>query len=200
MKKTAIAPETRVLKACDYQVFEQAQQVLTDAEQKAREIVLSAEQEYEIQKALGHQQGLDNANQELAEQMMDTVGRTVDYFAQVEQRVAEVVMTSVRKILGEFDDQELTSQVVRNALNVVRSQQQVTLRVSPAQEQNVRQRLAEIMQGYSGIGYVEVVADHRLEVGGCVLETEVGVVDASLSVQLQALENALSASLGQDKQ
>ena len=195
LEKTALTPETRILKARDCQVFEQAEQVLADAEKKAHDILLRAEQEYEAQKARGYQDGIDNAQMETAEQMMETVSRTVDYFAQVEQRVAEVVMSAVRKILGDFDDQELTLQVVHNALNVVRTQHQVTLRVNPPQEENIRKRVSDIVQGYSGIGYLEVIPDHRLQAGGCILETEVGVVDASVEVQLQALENALHARL-----
>ena len=195
LEKTALAPETRILKARDHQVFEQAEQVLAEAEQKALEIVHKAEQEYEAQQVRGYQDGIANAKMETAEQMLDTVSRTVDYFAQVEKKVAEVVMTSVRKILGEFDDQTLTMQVVRNALTVVRTQNQVTLRVSPGQEESLRSHLNEILQGYSGISYIEVVSDHRLQAGGCILETDVGVVDASIEVQLKALENAMTAKL-----
>ena len=39
------------------------------------------------------------------------------------------------------------------------------------------------------------IADSRLSDGGCILETDVGVVDASIDVQLQAIENSLSKSL-----
>ena len=193
LEKVSLRPETRILKAKDFQVFEEAKRVLADAEQQAQEILLRAEQEYEAQKTRGYEAGINNAQMETAEQMIDTVSRTVDYFAQVEQRVADVVMTAVRKILGEFDDQELTLRVVHNALSVVRTQHQVTLRVNPSQEENIRQRVSEILQGYRSVGYLEVLPDHRLQAGGCILETEVGVVDASVDVQMQALENALQA-------
>ena len=43
---------------------------------------------------------------------------------------------------------------------------------------------------------LEVVADHRLKGGGCVLETELGIVDASVELQLQALEKALKSRIG----
>ena len=43
------------------------------------------------------------------------------YFAQVKQRVADVVVNAIRKILGEFEDQELALRMVRNAQCVMRS-------------------------------------------------------------------------------
>ena len=44
-----------------------------------------------------------------------------------------------------------------------------------------------------------MVADRRLSAGGCILETEIGVVDASIEVQLKALERSLAKRLGQDE-
>ncbi|NJN46700.1 MAG: HrpE/YscL family type III secretion apparatus protein [Candidatus Competibacteraceae bacterium] len=195
LNKSTLQSDTRILKAADYQVFETAGQVLADAQRRAQDILAQAEQVYEEQKARGYEDGMDEAKQEMAEQMLDTVGRTVDYFAQVEKRVAAVVIAAVRKILGDFDEQELTVGVVRNALQVVRTQKQVTVRVSPGQEQALRERLDEILAGYSGVSYLEIVPDHRLNRGGCILETDIGVVEASVEVQLQALEQAIKARI-----
>lgn len=197
LDKTTLAPETRILKARDCQVFEQSRQVLADAQRESQAILRRAEQEYEKQRTLGYQVGMDQAKMETAEKMIDTVSRTIDYFAQVENHVAGIVISAVRKILGEFDDLELTLRVVRNALNVVRTQHQVTLRTSPAQEDDIRERVDEILKSYSGIRYLQVIADHRLQAGDCILETELGAVDANLELQLKALENALYARFQQ---
>ena len=45
------------------------------------------------------------------------------------------------------------------------------------------------------MGYVEVVADARLDQGGCILETEIGIIDASVDGQLAALGLALKKPL-----
>ncbi len=42
------------------------------------------------------------------------------------------------------------------------------------------------------MGYLEVVGDARLDQGGCILETEIGIIDASLDSQLAALQAALT--------
>ncbi|HAS51189.1 MAG TPA: HrpE/YscL family type III secretion apparatus protein [Gammaproteobacteria bacterium] len=190
-----LRPEMRVLKAADYQTFVDARQMLADAQQQAQALLTGASQEYERQKQRGYADGMNEAKMDMAEQMMETAERTVDYFAQVEEKVAALVMTALRKVLGEFDDVDLTLRVVRNALQVVRSQPHVTIRVTPAQEPALRQRLNELLAGYNSVGMVEIVGDPRLGPGGCILETEIGVVDASIDVQLQALERALKARI-----
>ncbi len=195
-ERLKLQPETQLLKAGDYLVFQQAEQVLADARQQSEAILERAEQEFQEQKVLGYEEGMNAAKLENAEQMMAMVGQAVDYFAQVEQKVAGIVSAAVRKILGEFDDEELTFRVVRNALQVVRNQKQITLRVCPAQVESVNSRLSEILAQYTEIGYLEVVSDHRLRPGGCLVETEMGVVDAGVEVQLQALEKALRSRFG----
>lgn len=188
-------PEMRVLKAADYQASVDARQMLTEAQHQTQELLTEARQEYERQKQRGYEDGLSEAKRDLAQRMIETAERTVDYFAQVEAKVAALVMTALRKVLGEFDDVELTLRVVRNALQVVRSQPHVTIRVTPAQEAALRQRLNELLAGYNSVGMVEIIGDPRLSSGGCILETEIGVVDASIDVQLQALERALKARI-----
>lgn len=41
------------------------------------------------------------------------------------------------------------------------------------------------------VGAIQLEADEQVPVGGCVIESELGVVDARLSVQLDAIERAL---------
>ncbi|MEF1164548.1 SctL family type III secretion system stator protein VscL, partial [Vibrio parahaemolyticus] len=48
-------------------------------------------------------------------------------------------------------------------------------------------------------GYVDVVADARLKNGGCILETEVGIIDASIDGQIQALKQAMVKQLSERK-
>lgn len=191
----ALNPKTRLLKAGDYQTLVAARQALADAERQAQELRTEALQEYERQKQRGYDEGINAAKLEMAERMIEMAERTVDYFAQVEDKMAMLVVLALRKILGEFDNLELTRRVVRHALQVVSNQSQVTIRVAPVQESALRQRLGELLAGYAGIGAIEIVGDSRLEQGGCILETEAGVVDASLDVQLQALERALKSRI-----
>jgi type III secretion protein L len=189
-------PEGNILKAADYDLIESSRQVLDDARRQAQEIIDAAEHELQARREQGYREGADQARMELAEQMIDTVTRAVDYFTTVEEDVTGVVVSAVRKIIGELDDVELMRRVVRNALQVARAEKKITLRVCPEQEGPIRERVGAILEGFSGVGFLEVVADHRLSKGGCILETELGVVDASVETQLQALEKALRSRIG----
>lgn len=188
----AFAPERRLIAAADYQAWIDGQAYLEAARARAAEIELEAKEAYERERERGYADGLAEANARAVEQMMDTVAGTVAYFASVEKQMTELVLTATAKVLGEFDDRALVVRVVHNALRVMRNQKQVTLRVAPEQVENVQHHLTEIMADYAGISFVDVSGDARLRAGGCILESELGIVDASIDVQLDALRRALA--------
>ena len=87
---------------------------------------------------------------------------------------------------------------MRNALNNVRGQQKVTVRVAPGDEPAVSKALAMMTASPSGsASFLTILADARLQRDSCILESELGVVDASLETQLKALEHAFKSKIRQ---
>lgn len=191
-----IAPGTRRLRAADISAWGQAQALIDAANCQAAAIEAQAQQAYQQECERGYADGLADAQMEQAEKMIDTVSRTIDYFAQVESDMVQLVMNAVRKIVDGYDDTEQVLIVVKNALAVVRNQKQMTLRLPPAQVEPVRARIHDILGAYPGIGYLDIVADARLGQHACILESEIGVVEASIESQLHALEAAFQKVLG----
>lgn len=191
------SPGQRVIKAGDYLAYAEAQAIIAAARQQAEALRLEAERDYQAEKRRGYQDGHEEGKLETAEQIMDVLGATVEFYAGIEQRTGQIVLQMVRKILGEFDDETLTYRIARHALTAVRSQKQVTLRVAPGQVEALKARLDALLNGFPGIHFADVVGDRRLGAGDCILETEIGVVDASVDVQIKALERSLAKRLGQ---
>ncbi|MFZ1495285.1 MAG: HrpE/YscL family type III secretion apparatus protein [Candidatus Competibacter denitrificans] len=193
------SPDRRVIKAADYLAYAEAEAIIAAARLQAEAIQREAEQAYDAEKQRGYRDGHEEGKLETAEQIMDVLGATVEFYAGIEQRTGQIVMQMLRKILGQFDNETLTYQIVRNALTAVRAQKQVTLRVAPEQVEALKARMDTLLHGFPSIHFVDVVGDRRLNAGDCILETEIGVVDASIEVQLKALERSLAKRLGQDE-
>lgn len=139
---------------------------------------------------------MEEGRLEHAEKVMETVLSSVEYIEGIEATLVNVVAVAVRKVIGEIDENERIVRIVRNALVTVRNQQHVTIRVAPADEKAVRAELASMLASVpGGTSFLDVVPDARLERGACLLESELGVVDASLETQLKALENALRSKI-----
>ena len=191
-----IAPERTVLRAAEHAAFRDAHGLLADARAQAQAIVARSQAAYEEHCARGYQDGLEQARLDQAEKMIESVSRTVDYFAKVEVDMVELVLGAVRKIVDGYDDREKVLIVVRNVLAVVRNQKQMTLRLHADDVAVVRQKVNELLAAYPGVGYLDIVADERLGRGACILESEIGMVEASLAGQLQALRSAFERVLG----
>lgn len=191
-----IALGQRVLRAADVAAWGDAEALLASARQQADAIIAGAEAALEAERQRGYAEGVAEAQMEQAEKMIDTVSRTIDYFARVEGDVVALVMSAVRKIIDGFNDEERVLIVVKNALSVVRNQKQMTLRLHPQQVDVARARMNDLLASYPGVGYLDIVADGRLSLESCILESEIGLVEASIEGQIKALETAFTKVLG----
>lgn len=195
-----LAPGLKVLKAKDYVSYLDSQYLVDAAQSKAESIIAEARDAFELEKQRGYQDGLEKAKVEHAETMLATLSRCNEYYLQVEEKMTGVVLDAVRKIINSFDDVDITASAVREALQLVSNQKQVILHVHPDQVTEVRERVSSILSDFPEVGYVEVISDARLKHGGCILETEVGIIDASIDGQLQALKQAMVKQLSERQQ
>ena len=186
----------RVLSGADRLAWVDAQTMLNHARTQAAAIVETAQEAFEAERQRGYAEGREAALLDQAEKMIETVGRTVDYFANVESEMVELVMQSVRRVVEGFDSRETVMTVVRNALAVVRNQKHMTLRLHPEEVDIVKERVNDLLAAYPGVGYLDIVADARFLRGACILESEIGMVEASLEGQIEALRKAFQRTFG----
>ena len=188
---------TKCIKADEYGLLVEANDLLAQARVKAEKMEQDAEEAYQKKREEGYQDGLEEGKMEHSEKMLETILSSVEFIEGIENTLVQVVSQAVRKIIGEMDDKERIVSLVKNALNTVRGQQKVTIRVAPADEPAVSQALAMMTAAPSGTSFLTIVSDARLQRDSCILESELGVVDASLETQLKAIENAFQAKIQQ---
>jgi type III secretion protein L len=199
LKNGSYAPSSGlpVLKKKDYALLLQAEQILAHARAEAEAIRLEAQKAYETEKKRGYEQGLNESKMEMAERMLDTVSAGVDYLASLEGTLSDLVMNSLHKVIEGFEDKERVTGVVRKALGYVRAQKRVVLRLCPEDAELVRDEWKDLQRDYPGIGTLDISADPRLSRGACLLESELGIIDASLEIQMAAIRNSFTRQLKQ---
>jgi type III secretion protein L len=187
-----LAPGARVVKAGEYAAFVEGARVLDEARRKAAEILEEARQRAEEMRSEGYAEGLRLGKDDCAKYLLGIMEKSREHLADNEGRIVALVISVVKKILGEMDDKEVAVRLVRTALAVVSRQNQVTVLVAPENVERVKAEMHHILQLYPRVTKVDVVADPKLSGGDCVLETKVGRVEASLETQLKAITGALS--------
>jgi len=196
-RATAVVdPGEPVIAAAAFATWCEADAVLEQARQDAQRIRDQAQAAFDAEQRRGYEEGLRQAQFEQAERMIEHASRMVDHFAAVEGRMVSLVMQAVRRIVSDFSDTERVLAVVRNGLAVMRTQKQLTLRMAPDVVETVKSRATELLEAFPGVGMLDFVADSRLKGDAAILESDIGVVEASIETQLQAIEQAFTKILG----
>lgn len=172
--------------------------IISDAESKRDEIFEEAKNYYASQKQKGYDDGFATGKKEVTEMLTNLTVKHADYINSLKGEIVSLVEKAVQKVVGELDKHELITGIVHNALKMIKSEKQATLKISPQDSQAVREKLDEILQGRM-VDDLEIVPDSRLKPGTCVLETVMGVIDASLDVQLDAIMTSIKKLESQEK-
>ena len=191
MKPKSIHLGEKIVSFAEYADFVESQKVLHDARQRAADILKDAQHAYEEEKKRGYQDGIEASKAYQGEKMIDVATATVDYLASIEGKVTDIVLATVRKIIGNLDKTELALGLIRLALGKVSNESKVVLRIPFEQADEINQKLVQLKVEMSDIGYLEVVTDEQMKIGTCRVETEMGSVDSSIESHMQLLEKTL---------
>lgn len=114
--------------------------------------------------------------------------RDIDGLADV---AIEVVFEAVAKILGQScADSQGTAAIVRELVRGAKDRSRLVARVHKSDLAWICAHEDSILEA-SDAGSVEFVADDRVVLGGCILETPVGSIDGRLETQFASLRDVL---------
>jgi flagellar biosynthesis/type III secretory pathway protein FliH len=81
--------------------------------------------------------------------------------------------------------------VIHNALRRITDKEQVRIRVSVSDAEQVKSLREELIAMTDGLRQLEIIDDRRVGDGGCVIETGAGTIDAKIETQFAEVERAL---------
>lgn len=120
-----------------------------------------------------------------------------DVVQTIEGDAIELALELAGKILGGAlkARPELVLEVVQGALLRVSDRRKITILVNPADLETVKSAIGELTAQGSGVELCDLQADERVGVGGAIVRTDEGEVDASVRTQLERAGEVLEASL-----
>ncbi len=173
-------------------VLATADQIVAAAEAEAAKIREDAKAAYEQERKRGYDDGIAEGKQEILMQKLDLIDESINYMESVEGRLSDIVVKALKRCVAEIGDREIVCQVVKKAMQaVVRNQRQITVKVAPSMVPEVKSRMKTILADFPSLAYADVVEDAHLTDTACVVETEAGLVEASVEGQLAAIEKSI---------
>lgn len=183
---------------------QQARQLMAQAGDKIKQAQAEAAQAAEAAKEQARQQGMEEGKIEghrLCKQgYVDMMLQARDLYCQAiqerqklidstEPELARLAISIAEKIIGEeiHNSGDVIMGVVKEALGDMKDREDVRIRVSPDDYHIVNADRTALSQMVEGLKDFELVIDSKVEAGGCIIETNLGNIDARLSTQLQAI-------------
>jgi type III secretion protein L len=193
-----VTSASRVIKRRDVATVSQAAQVLQRAQahdQLMREKIL---QSYEQERARGYNQGLLEAQEEWAQRLAAAQAARYLALKDLAPTLVDIVVEGVSVILKNADPQQLMASALASVAGLIKQARWARLRVHPQQADAARSMLDTFaQQAGSKLDWVSVIADASVAPDVCVFETDIGIADASLSVQLGAIRRAVESAVAQ---
>lgn len=182
--KLQLTAGVRILKASDYNAYLGSKDLVDAAQKKAQDIETQAQLAYDKQKKRGYQAGLQQAQAEQTQLMLETLKQCDTYVQNQLPHLGEILQLAMQQLIADFDKEQLCLKMAQQAIESIAQQRQGVLRVNSKQLNFVKANLATLLKDHPEIVQLDVQADDRLSEGGCFLETPIGIIDASLDNQL----------------
>lgn len=170
----------------------EAARILEEAEEFAAEIRREAETEAENLKMQAYARGTANALEEFEANLIESREIREKVWRDTEKDLLRLAVRLAERIVGreiEKDDNTII-EIISTALQNARQQEKLTVRVNPKDLPAIEKETENFASG-GRIQFIDFVADPRVESSGCLIESEVGTIDARLETQLRVLERAL---------
>ncbi len=202
LKKKTFELETSspVVTAAEAATVAEVETILAAAEAECAEMKRAAQVAYEEEKKRGYADGIQAGKEEMLLQKLNLLDESVRYMESVEDKVAEIVIKALKKCVAEIGDKELVVQIVKKAMQVVvRNQRQITVKVHSDMVPVIKSRVDSLLAEFPALTFIEVVEDAHLAQTACVVETEAGLVEASVDGQINAIEKSIRANFAKGK-
>ena len=149
---------------------------------------------------LGKQSGLDEMQMKISDaaekaQHMLTVGEeeAKEMILAAERQIIEIALAVAGRILAcQIEENPMiVLPIVKKALEKVRDQEQIVLRVSAEDFEVVVQAKQDFQNIVGREQALTISVDRTIERGSCIVDTSYGLVDAKIDTQFDALKKAL---------
>ncbi len=200
-----LSGNTKIIKEKDYAMYCESSDLLQASkdflnESKQRAVILE-EQVIESAKAKAEEiieaakvQGEREADNLLAEKSIEATKSSIEHLASLEASLPELIMSIVRKIIIDYDDQEFVIKNIKAAVKNLSECEEIKIHMSPSIISSVNEQLMDTTY----TGKITLISDSSLKDKDCLIVTSLGVINACLETQLQKIESEMAIASEED--
>ena len=185
-------------------VMELLKDAIEKAKKQANEIKTNAKQEgYDTGFEDGFKNGKDAAKEEFSpflnttqSLIEDLSGFRKEMYEKVEREMVEMVISLTKKIIHfEFSKREnVVQDMIRLAVQSVLDRESMIIKIHPTDKEYAESFRPELLHMFSEIKNINFVANSGIKRGGCMIETNFGIIDARIEKLEEQIDRILNLS------
>ena len=115
----------------------------------------------------------------------------------IEKEVAELALAIAKKVICQEvkTDKQVVVCIAREALTKVKESGQIKIKMSPSDLQFINETKYQLSNLIENIDNVTFDAEESIASGGCIIETDLGEIDARIEKQLQVVEESFRSEI-----
>ncbi|SPN73938.1 type III secretion system protein,type III secretion apparatus protein, HrpE/YscL family,Flagellar assembly protein FliH [Chlamydia serpentis] len=196
-KNDDISPNKKVLSPEAFSAFLDAKELLETTKADSKAYLAQTEEECIHIRQEAKEQGLKEGAESWSQQIAFLQEETKNLRTKVREALVPLAIASVKKIIGkelETHPETIVS-IISQALKDLTQNKNILIHVNPKDLPLVEKSRPEFKKIVEYADALILTAKSDVAPGGCIIETEAGIVNAQLDVQLDALEKAFSTIL-----
>jgi flagellar assembly protein FliH len=179
----------------------EAEKMIKEAELKVSEI---EHQAYKKGYEAGREEGYKEGQAEVM-RLIDRLGTIVstavdirdDIIRSSEKLMTDMILMISRKVIKDeiVERREVVINNIKEAIQRVKDRDRIDIRVNFADLDMTTAHKDELIRMMDSLKKVNIYEDNRVDRGGCIIETDVGAIDARISTQLDAVEESIRSAI-----
>jgi len=177
---------------------DEAARIVAAARAEADAIRARAQDEFDTGQRRGYEAGRQDALAQWYRETAESLARRRDLEMSLRRRMADIVVLAVENIVASERPEALFARAADSVDRIVDASCHLRVRVHPDQRELAADAFERAAAGWHERGRpvpITVIADRALEPGACVCETDIGLIDASLGAQIDAVRLAVTRAL-----
>jgi type III secretion protein L len=194
-KEVHPAPGTKVIPAKEFSTLISASELLPMVQREADEYRKEVVEESEKIKAAAFQEGFQEGLTSLMQHIHALDVELKKIRSEIQEKIVPLSMQAGRKILGDELKlhKERVVDIVVNALKPVTQHRKIMIYVNKADLEELEKQKPRIKQLFEHLENLSLQERADIEPGGCMIETEAGIINAQLEQMWRSLESAFES-------
>jgi flagellar assembly protein FliH len=172
-----------------------------DAQTEAEKIVNEARKQAVIEQQSGFEEGIRRGLETILplEAMLKKLVHEISEFKEyypchLEPEVVQMVRTISMKIIKDKleTDTDIVVRNVQSAFKELTDKEYIKIRVNAKDFQKLEEFKPNLIDSFHAIKSLEIVTDESVDIGGCIIETNEGTIDATIKNQMRKLHGLIS--------